>query len=350
MINIDYIGLKCGICGKDFEGNDDVVVCPDCGTPMHRVCYAQEKRCPNQDKHAQGYVFEQFEHISKAANSANVPLEPVKANAEDTKICPVCGEKNKSSAIYCNRCGINLNNAQSAAQNPANTQQIPNMSNMPNVPYMGAFDPLAGVPAAKEFEEGVTAADLACYVKVNTPYYMIAFDKIKNNLKSFNFSAALFSGVWFLYRKQYKVGSLLMSIEILLYALQFFFTYTYTSPMLNDILKTLGISQDAALTMEQYSKVGEYIFSMPTDKLLLILIPAFISILQFAWLIFWGFKGNKFYYKHCVEQVRKIKSNAKDEELSQEDTSMLLNAVGGVNTWVALAFFIMYVIYLFIPV
>ena len=31
-----YTGIPCAACGKKFTAEDDVVVCPECGTPHHR--------------------------------------------------------------------------------------------------------------------------------------------------------------------------------------------------------------------------------------------------------------------------------------------------------------------------
>lgn len=36
---MDYRGQHCPICGKEFCDGDDIVVCPECGTPYHRECY-----------------------------------------------------------------------------------------------------------------------------------------------------------------------------------------------------------------------------------------------------------------------------------------------------------------------
>ena len=33
----NYLGSKCIMCGQEFKENDDIVVCPDCGTPYHRA-------------------------------------------------------------------------------------------------------------------------------------------------------------------------------------------------------------------------------------------------------------------------------------------------------------------------
>ena len=42
---MDYIGEICPVCGKSFTADDDIVVCPDCGTPHHRECYKTENKC-----------------------------------------------------------------------------------------------------------------------------------------------------------------------------------------------------------------------------------------------------------------------------------------------------------------
>ena len=36
----DYVGCVCSVCNKPFAAGDDIVVCPECGTPT-------EAKCPN---------------------------------------------------------------------------------------------------------------------------------------------------------------------------------------------------------------------------------------------------------------------------------------------------------------
>jgi len=49
-----YIGEKCLICNKEFTESDDIVVCPECGTPYHRSCYKEKKQCVNSALHKTG--------------------------------------------------------------------------------------------------------------------------------------------------------------------------------------------------------------------------------------------------------------------------------------------------------
>ena len=49
-----YKGEKCAACDKVFTDDDDVVVCPDCGSPHHRECYKAENKCANTLKRRNG--------------------------------------------------------------------------------------------------------------------------------------------------------------------------------------------------------------------------------------------------------------------------------------------------------
>lgn len=50
----NFTGSKCIICENEFNDNDDIVVCPECGTPYHRECYQKEGKCVNVRLHDQG--------------------------------------------------------------------------------------------------------------------------------------------------------------------------------------------------------------------------------------------------------------------------------------------------------
>jgi len=50
-----FTGEKCLFCTERFGDTDDVVVCPECGTPHHRSCYAENGFCANAERHAEGF-------------------------------------------------------------------------------------------------------------------------------------------------------------------------------------------------------------------------------------------------------------------------------------------------------
>ena len=49
-----YTGEKCIVCGELFADGDDIVVCPDCGTPCHRSCWEKSGECTNTALHESG--------------------------------------------------------------------------------------------------------------------------------------------------------------------------------------------------------------------------------------------------------------------------------------------------------
>lgn len=70
-----YKNNKCPVCSKEFEEGDDVVSCPECGTPHHRECYNSIGKCANKDKHGSDFVYnrnqterEEFTEITEAPN------------------------------------------------------------------------------------------------------------------------------------------------------------------------------------------------------------------------------------------------------------------------------------------
>lgn len=341
VIKINYVGLKCGVCGVDFAENDDVVVCPDCGTPMHRACYKENCGCPNSEKHSDGYVFDGFEKITKSAQGVDLEKEN---NTRSYYICPICGEKNKKSASFCNNCGARLMTASQNENEQLNSQTVQQF------PFIQGIDPLGGVSPDAEFEEGVKASDLACYVSVNTPYYINAFARIKNKSNRFNFAAALFSGVWFLYRKQYKVGGIVVSISVLLAVLQTFLTVKYSTPIMESLIATIGLSSSnvATMTMEQYYQLAFAIQSLPWQQQFFIAIPTIGAVIQIMFMVLFGIYGNKLYYRHCIEKVRILKSRSKEENFTPQETARVLNLAGGVNIIVAGVFAILYFMRLFI--
>ena len=85
---MDYKGCKCASCHKVLKEGDDIVICPECGAPYHRECYAAEGRCVFSAKHGKG-----FEYVPPEAKP------DVNANGP---ICPVCHAQNPPT-----RCSAN---------------------------------------------------------------------------------------------------------------------------------------------------------------------------------------------------------------------------------------------------
>ena len=94
-----YTGNHCPVCEQAFTDEDDIVVCPDCGTPYHRACWQKVGVCMHKSEHAAGFEWqpEVGPDADKAAHEATCPnCGTVTAVDEDTLlsqelVCPNCG-------------------------------------------------------------------------------------------------------------------------------------------------------------------------------------------------------------------------------------------------------------------
>lgn len=50
-----YLKQRCACCKGYFSGDEDIVTCPDCGAPVHRICWEKLGHCPYADKHGTGF-------------------------------------------------------------------------------------------------------------------------------------------------------------------------------------------------------------------------------------------------------------------------------------------------------
>ena len=77
-IRDSYRGQHCPICGKEFCDGDDIVVCPECGTPYHRECYKTAGHGVNEERHS-----ENFEWKPETAPHAEEKTPKAGQNAND---------------------------------------------------------------------------------------------------------------------------------------------------------------------------------------------------------------------------------------------------------------------------
>lgn len=331
---MDYIGNKCPVCSKYFHADDDVVVCPDCGTPHHRECYEQTGHCIHEDLHAQGYDYEE---------------EQNKETAQE-KVCPRCGHAVDDESFFCKNCGTPLSAGRPGAgqgtQNGApftgpgqNQDQSQGNPAGFNVPFM---DPLGGVPNETDFGDGVTAGETAKYVKQNTPYFIRVFSNIKNfNKSKFNFAAAIFTGGYLLYRKMYKFGAIIASLQLLLMIVEVYLTIAYSS-LYSEFTQLYASSSDATTLLANFS---EFLNNMSPFQLLVLYLPTLIDLMRIALMLSIGFCFNRMYFKHCKKQINRIKETASPDE----NPESILQTKGGVNMPLAISLMVTYLVVVYLP-
>lgn len=316
---MDFTKYKCPVCDKQFEKDEDIVVCPECGTPHHRGCYEIENHCFYEDKHSEDFSFEELENENSAANS------------DATVICPRCKTENPKDFFYCKHCGMQLfgENNNSANQNTNN--EIPNyqqfnqfdLNGMPGFNASFIFDPMAGLDSNMLFEDDVNAGEMAKYVGKNTQYFLRVFNRIKTlKTSKFNFAAFLFHGAYFLYRKMYILGVIL---SVLILGLMVGEAYIKTLPDYQNLFHEIMNAQTSAGVFST-----AYLSDFTQQELYFFMLPSFLNFVRFIIMIICGIIANRFYFNHCKKSIRKIKSTDNSVNINS-----ILEAKGGVNTALA---------------
>lgn len=337
---MDYISHKCQACDTEFKAGDDIVVCPECGTPHHRECYFNLGHCVNEDKHHEGFDYLESlkqEKVSSGSTNTN--------DDEDDftlKECKICKAKNPSQAFFCSRCGSPLN--EEKKQDEPNKNEADNKNNTASTPFAGMpnvvlFDPLAGVKPETDLGEGVTVGECAKFVKQNTPYFIAVFNNIKKFGKTrFNFCAAIFSGGYLLYRKMYKLGAVITVIEALIMMLSAYLnSYMNSTNAFTKVFDAYA-TYDINAIMSALSALSTYdVFVFYLDSILTIA-TIVISVLL-------GIFANRIYFKHCKKQINKIKSSSENPR----DIDAKLKQKGGVNTGLAISLWASYIILSYLP-
>ncbi|HEX2985773.1 MAG TPA: RING finger protein [Caproiciproducens sp.] len=343
----DYTGMKCPVCGNVFTASDDIVVCPDCGAPYHRECYAHEGKCVFTEKHG--------------TPDAWKPPEKTEDNRKNdsAKRCPRCGFPNSENALFCEHCGQSLTNTRQDFQgSPQNGGYQPFGSPFPNQPgdspqggFPGqqvpfVFDPMGGVNPNEPIDD-VPAGDVAKLVQNNTQYYLPTFIRMKRfGQNRFNFSAFLFAGGWMLYRKQYKLGAIITSIMGALYLFYIYASIYFSAPLYASLLKQVGASADTiSPSYDQLVQMSELLAKLPMSQVIWFFIPTIIALFQFIIMIVVGINGNRWYLKHCVAKVGKIRTETKNST----ENAIRLQEEGGVNTALAICLLLCYMILMYIP-
>lgn len=219
----DYIGETCAVCAKTFQQDDDIVVCPDCGTPYHRACWAKVGQCLHASEHEAGFVWQ--------------PVVHSRDYSDRSVICPNCGTRNSPDAKNCAHCGVPLSNIppdsqnkpiyareRSPYENPEQRQQSPgNDSQDPRLlAYTAGRD---GEIFRRELGpddtiDGIKARDWSRYVGASSPFYLTQFFRMSLTKRRIAvcFSAFLLGPIYFFYRKMWAEGIrfalLLLALEI----------------------------------------------------------------------------------------------------------------------------------------
>lgn len=188
------VGKTCPVCKKTFVESDDIIVCPECGTPHHRSCYASIGRCALSSEHGRIKKEDTKQNAIELASQQADNKEPECIN------CLVCGGQNPPDALFCAGCGQPIGKAsQNGYSNGKPSVALKTNMVLPD-----------------EDIDGIKAADYAIYIVSNLSYFLPLFRGFgKGKSVSINLCAFLFPSVYYFYRKMYSIGILFFILELL---------------------------------------------------------------------------------------------------------------------------------------
>lgn len=199
---MNYKKEICKGCNVPIQEDDDIVVCPICGTPQHRSCWAENGRCVNSDLHSENFVWQKTQ-----------PDEPV-AEPEATEKTATTKPVMDSFPVF-----------------EQLSQEAQNMETL--------FLREQVVHKQEEFD-GVSVADAGYYLQSGAHRYIKRFRKGRK--VTWNWGAFFFAPAWFFYRKLYKPGAIFLALVVSLNL----FSYSF--------LEKIDIQmQEVYTVMEQYT-------------------------------------------------------------------------------------------------
>lgn len=276
-LKMDFTKFHCPVCNKTFTENDDVVVCPECGTPHHRECYKSLGKCFNEALHG----------------TDNGVAENYKNPEEKTEKISHSDEADSNNQ---------------KAENPfkINEKGLPDF-----IKFSAVQDHLI---------EGKHSSLFEAAVGKNQNYYLPRFAVISSLSKglSLNAIAFLFPFAWSLYRKMYKISALIFAGYLLFFGLSFYNIYSNTDLItaVNDCSVEITENPEAYADYEwlMYEEMGEDLTDAQ-KRLIVALnnfsVPMYLTVLtyaiRYAPKVLLGIFGNKIYLK-------KLRKNIEDAE------------------------------------
>jgi len=266
-----YAYDNCPVCGLTFTDSDDVVVCPECGTPHHRDCYKNFGGCANAEKHADGFSFV----------SATPKTEDEQKKSEPQFNSPPTNDNETTSQGF-----------------PANEADF--------------SSPFGYTITDADEINGVPVGDLKKFIGPNWMYYITLFFAKVKGMRIFrvNFAAFFCSYAWLFARKFYLLG---IASSLIILVSNFFMSF-YEA-----YIKHAGIDVTESLTSiltndDPMMLLGYYAYLFASN------IPFIISLLT-------GIFANKLYMKRCTAKVKSINQSSK----TAEQFNNRLTKAGGLN-------------------
>lgn len=289
---------KCPVCEKEFNQGDDVVVCPECGTPHHRECYDSAKGCANKKLHNTDFKFQR-----SAVQEIQEPQAEENTDLPQPSLFASFSDADKTDEV--NR----LVNENLSEEENSEEVQI----------------------------DGVSVYDASNVIRVNINYYLPRF--LKNKGLNWNWGAFFFGQFYYFFRKMYLEGFMFsvfnFGINLLV---EKFFSKTLLKYINGFEARLADLSPVFSSRIANMSAESKEMF----DSLL---ITGIISLIISAVMAIFA---NRLYKKKVISTVKTVDEKLKnggtfavnplmmgeDVNLSKEDMRKLFLAKQGGVTWV----------------
>lgn len=312
-----YDNEKCPVCLDIFQSGDDIVVCPECGTPHHRECWKKNNLCGNSQSHEEGFMW-----------------QPENASSEESGF-----DQNKQLGIICSVCGNNCPpdfNSCPVCSNPLNK---PHESHNPEkfcgeeISFKTPFDSerqifFGSLPCPPDTAiDSVTAKDATIYIQVNSKRYITKY--LRNKKLSWNWGAFFFAPYWFFFRKIFKLGIVFASIFV---ALSILTTVTMGGEFdtFMSLTQKIGNTADVySWSQEQQKEYMDLFFNLMKACAPFIAANLLVRIAC-------ALSANPVYRKKMNEDIKSIRSESADEG----EVGFRLLKKGGVSAMAAITSFL----------
>jgi hypothetical protein len=322
-----YENEICPVCNRQFEEGDDVVFCPECGTPHHRECYRLAGHCVNEGLHGSGYVYQRTN--AQPEKSVEEPAAPGFVGFFSSENAP---------------------------------QEDENARSAPAAPFMPFPDPAVMYEKDTDTINGESVADVAATVRTNVARYITAFRRMEASGKktSWNWGAFFFGSFYLFYRKMYRTA-----ISFFCGALALMFgcgiAIMKLAPNYVKAMQDMALASQSA-TPEEFMKSYEALQSIPDLKNAVAVFYVFLLLLLVLRIVIAIF-ADSFYRNTVTATVKTVKNaiaeggelratGAMNQEISLSPEQMkrlYLAKRGGVSIAApALALLVLYLVILFI--
>lgn len=269
----DYHNKSCSQCGEKFTETDDIAVCPDCGTPIHRSCW--NGLCPNHEKHGTGYDWNK-------AQAAEIYKKTAEATTPEKNICAICGKPSDTDMIYCPDCGTAMHRSCYGAEGSCPNEHN-HGKNAADFSFLGedtfesgrimqinSFSDIINGIKKQPVKDNVTGEELTCHgVKqkeliaflgeryFSTPRNLLMFLRMSNSGKktSLNFFAGLLMPYYQFYQRMVGPAVILLILNFILSIPASVYNYN----ILNDASAAASIatgSLDSIMTICSFISIG----------------------------------------------------------------------------------------------